>query len=72
MELKHAIHECVVEWGQESLEYALSKSYLNEHGNEIQDNETLTDEYFYMKLPDVEKRLAMGGVRLQAILELLF
>ena len=72
VELNEIIHNCVIEWGQESLDFAITESYLNEYGIEIQDNESLSDEYYMLKLPSVEKRLAMGGVRLQAMLELLF
>ena len=60
---------CVESWGQESLDLALSDSYLNEDGGEIVSGDEISDQYYYERLKSVRERLIMAGVRLAAVLD---
>jgi hypothetical protein len=60
---------CSNAWASESLFDALNYAYLNEFGEEIVSGDTISDEYYSERLPIIQKRLAMGGVRLAALLE---
>lgn len=63
---------CVSHWGEESLQAALEEAYLDENGEEIEESAEISDEYYKERLPTVQQRLLMSGVRLAATLELLF
>jgi len=63
---------CTTKWGEESFEDALRYSYMSETGAEIVDNSTISFEYYKSRLPIVQQRLALAGVRLAGTLELLF
>jgi hypothetical protein len=60
---------CTIQWGQESLEYALAYAYRNVDGTEIADGTTLTKEYYDSRVNVVWERLAVAGVRLASTLE---
>ncbi|KAM0944320.1 hypothetical protein DsansV1_C11g0107581 [Dioscorea sansibarensis] len=54
--------------------YALESIHLscNYAYKDVEENATLGDDYFFSRLPVVEKRIAQGGVRLAAILNQIF
>lgn len=61
---------CAIQWGQESLTYALKWAYRNIDGGEVLNGAVLGDEYFRTRLPIVRERLAVAGVRLATTLTL--
>ena len=61
--------DCISEWAQESFHSALEYAYVDEHGYEIVDGVSLSQEYYQTRLNIVRHRLAAGGVRLAMILE---
>lgn len=63
------LQDCVLEWANESLEMALKVSYVNTDGSGIVSGTDLTEEYHQIAFPVVRRQLAMGGVRLAALLE---
>lgn len=63
------LRACVVAWGQESVDDAVTLAYLNEHGEEIQDGDSLSNDYWQLRMPTVQRRIAMAGVRLAAVLD---
>jgi hypothetical protein len=63
--------ECTKQWTEESLQYALSWAYRNEHGNAIQEGDNISDEYYQTRLPIIQRRLVAAGVRLAKTLELI-
>lgn len=63
------LHKCTVNWGQESLEYALAYAYRSVDGKEILDGAHLHIDYYAARLPIVKERLIVAGVRLAAVLE---
>ena len=67
--LKQSVQDCVMEWANDSLEIALKYGYRNIDGSYIVSGTDLTEEYHYVVVPIVRKQLAMGSVRLAALLE---
>jgi hypothetical protein len=71
---------CIIEWGQESWDYALKYAYTkNEPWNnaaikrvEVADGDTIDEEYYQTRINIVNKRLIAGGVRLALTLEAIF
>jgi hypothetical protein len=66
------LRACVVAWGQESVDAAVAEAYLNERGEEIKEGDSLSDEYYRLRLPTVQRRVAMSAVRLAAVLDGVF
>ncbi|XP_042450593.1 endonuclease 4-like [Zingiber officinale] len=58
---------CADKYASESTSLACDYAY-----QDVEQDSTLGDEYFFSRLPVVEQRLAQGGVRLAAILNKLF
>jgi hypothetical protein len=63
---------CYSEWAEESFDDALEYAYGDENGNEVEDGAHLSEKYYETRLDVVERRLAAGGVRLAATLEVMF
>jgi S1/P1 Nuclease len=63
--------DCTTQWAEESLEYALSWAYRNEHGNDIHEGDDISDKYYRTRLPILQRRLVAAGVRLAITLELI-
>jgi hypothetical protein len=61
---------CTSQWGEESLNYALTWAYSNVDGTEVQEGDELSTGYYETRLPIVMKRLAAAGVRLAVTLEI--
>lgn len=62
--------KCTAQWGEESLDYALTWAYRNVDGNEVQEGDELSGDYYETRLPVVKERLAVAGLRLAATLEM--
>jgi hypothetical protein len=62
---------CANQWAEETLYYALNDAYLNEFGEEIVSGDEITLDYYELRMPVIEKRLAIGGVRLAALMDAL-
>ena len=62
---------CTSQWGEESLEDALSWAYRNTDNSEVVEGSIVGEDYYETRLPVVKRRLAAAGVRLAASLELL-
>jgi hypothetical protein len=60
---------CTSQWGEESLNYALTWAYSNVDGKEVQEGDELSTGYYDTRLPIVKERLAAAGVRLAVTLE---
>ncbi|KAG6470649.1 hypothetical protein ZIOFF_071726 [Zingiber officinale] len=58
---------CADKYASESTSLACDYAY-----QDVEQDSTLGDDYFFSRLPVVEQRLAQGGVRLAAILNKLF
>jgi hypothetical protein len=61
---------CTSQWGEESLNYALTWAYSNVDGTEVQEGDELSTGYYETRLPVVKERLAAAGVRLAVTLEI--
>jgi hypothetical protein len=61
---------CTSQWGEESLNYALTWAYSNVDGTEVQEGDELSTGYYETRLPIVKERLAAAGVRLAVTLEI--
>jgi hypothetical protein len=61
---------CTSQWGEESLNYALTWAYSNIDGTDVQDGDELSTGYYKTRLPIVKERLAAAGVRLAVTLEI--
>ncbi|GMI40134.1 hypothetical protein TeGR_g2249 [Tetraparma gracilis] len=61
--------ECTSKWGVESVETSLEFAYVNMEGEQIVAGDEIGEDYAKDRLSVVEQRLAMGGVRLAAILD---
>lgn len=62
---------CAESWGQESVDTAMKYAYLDMQGNEIESEYEVEKDYAKTNRNVIEKRLAMGGVRLANIIELI-
>jgi hypothetical protein len=62
--------ECTSQWGEESLNYALTWAYSNVDGTEVQEGDELSTGYYETRLSIVKERLAAAGVRLAQTLEI--
>jgi hypothetical protein len=60
---------CSSSWGQESVDAALEYAYVDMDGKQIEAGDTITEGYEEDRVLVVERRLAMGGVRLARILD---
>jgi len=69
---ENELRTCVADWAQESTDAAVAEAYLDENGQEIRDGDSLSDAYYTARLPTVQRRVAMSGVRLAALLDFLF
>jgi hypothetical protein len=65
-----ASRECTSQWGEESLDYALTWAYSNVDGTEVKDGDELSTGYYETRLPIVQERLAVAGLRLAVTLEI--
>jgi hypothetical protein len=61
---------CTTVWAQESFGAALSWAYRDVDGLEIQENGTISEDYFHSRLEVVKRRIVAAGVRLARTLEL--
>jgi hypothetical protein len=61
---------CTSQWGEESLNYALTWAYSNVDGTEVQESDELSTGYYETRLPVVKERLAAAGVRLAVTLDI--
>lgn len=62
---------CANQWAEETLYYALNDAYLNEFTEEIVSGDEISLEYYELRIPVIEKRLAVGGIRLAALMDAL-
>ncbi|XP_010916395.1 endonuclease 2 [Elaeis guineensis] len=58
---------CADKYASESIKLACDYAY-----KDVDEGSTLEDDYFFSRLPVVEKRIAQGGVRLAALLNRIF
>ncbi|PKA63532.1 Endonuclease 2 [Apostasia shenzhenica] len=58
---------CADKYASESIKQACDYAY-----KDVEQDSTLGDDYFYSRLPVLEKRIAQAGVRLAAILNVIF
>ncbi|CAM6115181.1 unnamed protein product [Calypogeia fissa] len=63
---------CTDTYAKESVKMACQAAYANVGGTQITSGTTLAEPYFDSRYPIVEKRLAIAGVRLAAILNTIF
>lgn len=61
---------CTTVWAQESFGTALSWAYRDVDGLEIQENGTISEDYYHSRLEVVKRRIVAAGVRLARTLEL--
>jgi len=62
--------KCTTYWAKETVKDALDVAYPNEHGIAIKSGDLLSDTYHNQRIAVVKKKLAIAGVRLAAILEM--
>lgn len=55
-------------WVEESHKMALESAYVDENGNQIGDEATLTEAYEEKNLPNAEERIALAAARLAGLL----
>ncbi|KAK1301855.1 Endonuclease 2 [Acorus calamus] len=61
------IHMILYRFASESIETACDYAYKG-----VEQDSTLADEYFFSRLPVMEKRIAQAGVRLAVLLNRIF
>jgi hypothetical protein len=62
----------VIEWVAESHKLAIESAYVSVSGTPIKSGDSIDDAYYQRCLPVVEQQLQKAGIRLAAILNLLF
>lgn len=63
---------CIEEWVQESLDLALTDAYYDENGREFENGDTISNEYWRLRMIPVRERLIKSGVRLAAVAEFVY